>query len=427
MADTSKYTINLSAPATLTATLGAGKINVNDYTLAVEEAENGVKLTLTRGSKTETVFIPNGAKGDKGEKGDKGDTGAQGVQGEKGAQGEKGDKGDKGDKGEQGIQGEKGDTGEKGDKGEQGDRGDKGDKGDTGEKGDTGAKGDPGVQGPKGDPGSDASVTAENIQSALGYAPVKDVQVAGSSVLDGGVANVPIASETKEGVIKAPFAAFGLQLNNDNRPYVSAASETDITARQTFYRPLVPARIDYAVKSAMCDGKGAAWTAAEQKAARERMGVDKAYELIDTITTDGTSIIERSQEPDGTSYNFTAIKVVITSPKNLPASETIYARGFLGGQSTGSYVSFGANVGYYKRSTFAWRIENSAVIAYATKPTILYSAQNNNGCDYSEIVMTPDVIVTNGNIAKCMVYCGSTSNATPMSAGYLIKVYGVRA
>ena len=68
MADTSKYTINLSAPATLTATLGAGKINVNDYTLAVEEAENGVKLTLTRGSKTETVFIPNGAKGDKGEK-----------------------------------------------------------------------------------------------------------------------------------------------------------------------------------------------------------------------------------------------------------------------------------------------------------------------------------------------------------------------
>lgn len=62
MADTSKYTINLSAPATLTATLGAGKINVNDYTLAVEEVENGVKLTLTRGSKTETVFIPDYAE-----------------------------------------------------------------------------------------------------------------------------------------------------------------------------------------------------------------------------------------------------------------------------------------------------------------------------------------------------------------------------
>ena len=150
--------------------------------------------------------------------------------------------------------------------------------------------------GPKGDPGSDASVTAENIQSALGYAPVKDVQIAGNSVLEDGVANVPIASETKEGVIKAPFAAFGIQLNNDNRPFVSAASEADITARQTFYRPLVPARIDYTVKAAMCDGKGAAWTAAEQKAAQDRMGVDKAYELIEEITIDeeGVSVVERN-------------------------------------------------------------------------------------------------------------------------------------
>ena len=31
--------------------------------------------------------------------------------------------------------------------------------------------------------------------------------------------------------------------------------------------------LDYAVKAAMCDGKGAAWTADEQAAARERMGI----------------------------------------------------------------------------------------------------------------------------------------------------------
>ena len=49
----------LTAAAELQATLGAGRINVNDYTLAVEDVENGVKLTLTRGSRTETVFIPD--------------------------------------------------------------------------------------------------------------------------------------------------------------------------------------------------------------------------------------------------------------------------------------------------------------------------------------------------------------------------------
>lgn len=142
-----------------------------------------------------------------------------------------------------------------------------------------------------GAPGRDASVTAENIQSALGYAPVKDVQVAGSSVLVDGVANVPIASETKEGVIKAPLAdgTSGIQLDNDNRPYVFAASEADITARQTSYRPLVPARMDYAVKAAMCDGKGAAWTSDEQKAARERMGVDVVEAMAETIAKEPTA------------------------------------------------------------------------------------------------------------------------------------------
>lgn len=234
MADTSKYTISLSAPATLTATLGAGKINVNDYTLAVEEAENGVKLTLTRGSKTETVFIPDGAKGDKG---DKGEPGAQGAKGEKG------------------------------------------------DKGDTGAKGDPGVQGPKGDPGSDASVTAENIQSALGYAPVKDVQVAGSSVLLDGVANVPFASENNLGIVKVRESSIsGLYVREDTGELRTiGATNADLNARINMFRPIVSSNLDYAVKAAMCDGKGAAWTSAEQKAARDRMGVDKAYELIEEI------------------------------------------------------------------------------------------------------------------------------------------------
>ncbi len=214
MADTSKYTISLSAPATLTATLGAGKINVNDYTLAVEEVENGVKLTLMRGSKTETLFIPNGAKGDKGD---------------------------------------------------------------------------------KGDPGSDANVTAENIQSALGYVPVKDVQVAGNSVLDGSVANVPIGGGEKYGVFRcSSIYGYGLDTINEGVLCTQPATDYDIDNRVNYY-PIVPLQLDYAVKAAMCDGKGAAWTSAEQKAARKRVGVDKAYELIEEITlTEETQYIVRN-------------------------------------------------------------------------------------------------------------------------------------
>lgn len=127
-------------------------------------------------------------------------------------------------------------------------------------------------KGDKGDPGSDASVTAENIQSALGYAPVKDVQVAGSSVLVGDVANVPMADVNIFGVIKSGDATeSGIWFEN-GVPKISYATDYQISSRNGQRKSIVCTNLDYAVKAAMCDGKGAAWTAAEQKAARERMG-----------------------------------------------------------------------------------------------------------------------------------------------------------
>lgn len=62
--------------------------------------------------------------------------------------------------------------------------------------------------------------------------------------------------------------------------------------------------MDYAVKTAMCDGKGAAWTADEQQAARDRMGIGKPWELIEEIEFAEEAMFLRTQEPDGTPYNF---------------------------------------------------------------------------------------------------------------------------
>lgn len=108
-----------------------------------------------------------------------------------------------------------------------------------GAKGDKGDTGDPGGQGPKGDPGSDASVTAANIEAALGYVPV-----------------TPSALAAKQ----------------------DALTDAD---RQSI------------TKTGMTTG--AAWTSAEEKAARERMGVDKAYELIEEISlTEEASYLVRN-------------------------------------------------------------------------------------------------------------------------------------
>ena len=74
----------------------------------------------------------------------------------------------KGEKGEQGIQGIQGMKGERGEKGDTGEKGDKGDKGDAFTYEDlTPAQ----IAQLKGDNGSDANVTAENIELALGYEP----------------------------------------------------------------------------------------------------------------------------------------------------------------------------------------------------------------------------------------------------------------
>lgn len=144
-----------------------------------------------------------------------------------------------------------------------------------------------GPQGPKGDPGSDASVTAESIQSALGYAPVKDVQMAGTSVLENGVANVPIAQGDAPGVVSVLTPQDSGILNDNGSLRVSYATDAEISSRTGTRKAIVCANMDYAVKAAMCDGKGAAWTDAEQKAARERMGAAEAFEVGDGLQMTG--------------------------------------------------------------------------------------------------------------------------------------------
>ena len=75
------------------------------------------------------------------------------------------------------------------------------------------------------------------------------------------------------------------------------------------------------VKDAMCDGKGAAWTADEQAAARERMGIPGDYVLIEEITLEeDVGYISRSEEPDGTPYSFSAFCII--AEINILGSDT---------------------------------------------------------------------------------------------------------
>lgn len=140
----------------------------------------------------------------------------------------------------------------------------KGDKGEPGDRGPQGEKGD------KGEPGSNAEVTTDNIAAALGYKPVKDVQVAGTSVLNNSIANVPKAGKGVLGVLSVDNYSIGVTDAGVIYLY-NARNIADINNRSANIA-LSPYNLDYALKTAMCDGKGATWTDTERLAALLRLG-----------------------------------------------------------------------------------------------------------------------------------------------------------
>lgn len=139
-------------------------------------------------------------------------------------------------------------------------QGPKGDKGEQGAQGTAGPRGEQGDPGTPGEPGSDAAAT--------------DVRIDGKSITADGVADIPLAANRAPGVVGIRTdGQYGLSIGEGNNLFVRNANTSEINSRQHEYKPITPNLLDYAVKAAMCDGKGAAWTAAEQAAAKKRMGI----------------------------------------------------------------------------------------------------------------------------------------------------------
>ena len=124
-----------------------------------------------------------------------------------------------------------------------------------------------------------------------------DVRINGESIVQDGVAEIPIAPARKPGLVSIDAYAVQGGIHRANEKIglirIYSAEETSIDRRNTAYCPIVPANLDYAVKAAMCDGKGAAWTAEEQAAARERMGIisEDDFELIATVNPSKEEIV----------------------------------------------------------------------------------------------------------------------------------------
>lgn len=277
-----------------------------------------------------------------------------------------------------------------------------------------GPAGKDGANGKDGAPGSDASVTAENIQSALGYTPVKDVQVAGSSVLDGGVAKVPIAQEDAPGVVSILSAQDSGIWNDNGSLKISYATDAEISSRLGKCKAIVCANMDYAVKAAMCDGKGAAWTANEQKAARERMGVGKAYELIEKIVLN-----ESVTQVARTNISLAEMRIVVEVPVS-DSTGAIALEVYSGSNMIGyGYIGNFINKDDIKIAKFTVKRDRGTYAFSHVTVNANSAAQRAAAGTLNE---SASLFPVENAITKISLY--STSNAIPLPIGTKITIEG---
>ena len=268
-----------------------------------------------------------------------------------------------------------------------------------GDKGEPGPKGDPG---PKGEPGSDAQAT--------------DVRIAGNSITDNGVADIPIAANGGSlGLIKLGAELFGLGVGGAGQAFVRSADSNGINGRVTF-EVISPRNMDYAVKRAMCDGVGAEWSDADKLAARERIGLGEWNLLYDVTLQEDAVFSFDFQNP------MSAIRVAFYNPNkgtNLTASN--------------SFMVMHENTSYYVNTWYGPMQSNSTPVGgefvYDNSGSVpetygsrISTTMVNNGFSATYITRTYDFFSYITDILRKKVIKLGTANAVP--AGTRILVYG---
>lgn len=173
-----------------------------------------------------------------------------------------------------------------------------------------------------------------------------DVRINGESIVQNGTAEIPLCTKTKEaGLISIDTYTSngGLYRANNETGLIRIASATNnqIDERRNKFCPIVPETIDYAVKAAMCDGKGAMWTADEQTAARERMG---AWTGDWQIIMDET-LAELTQEVSFEVPDDTKEMICYFKSGAAPKDAQVYLRTSNNGSSIAeSFASFGGSL-----------------------------------------------------------------------------------
>ena len=153
------------------------------------------------------------------------------------------------------------------------------------------------------------------LEKNLSVGGISDVKINCASIVKDGVADIPIANIVNTlGLVKYKNG-YGIKVNEDGMLALESAQVTHIDRRFAGAYPIVAEKLDYAVKMAMTDGKGAEWSATEKASARARMGIEWRYigkmETIEDVTS-----MSMALDSNGQPFNLRKVRIVAVNYPN---------------------------------------------------------------------------------------------------------------
>ena len=262
---------------------------------------------------------------------------------------------------------------------------------------------------------------------------ISDVQINGMSIVENGVANMPIANNNKLGVI---MLGSGLGINGTTGAISVSAATNDIIKIGTDRYIYIDARRAYAASfygiakaagdttQSQSSNAVGVYTEEAKVAIQKMLGIyEPPYELLNNFTLEEESGFDLTADMDDTPYDLRNVFIYVFYPSNLTAVTTGYGR-YRCYDSNGKNTN--AETERYSTNTAAMykyiTVERKANLAFSnftdkqtTGGSVAWRIKNMND---SGIVS--GVSIDLGNIVR--IAC-----IDPEPAGTQIKIYGQRA
>ena len=332
-------------------------------------------------------------------------------------------------------------------------------KGDKGEKGNPfvysdftpeqleSLKGSKGDKGDKGDAGDDYVLTQADKQEIAGLvdAPVDDVQINGTSIVDNGIANIPIADNNKLGLMKTQNFAYGLAIENGDLTTVSAASNIIKDGKDSF-RPITSNKTHISTFYGLAKAAGdttqsvssnpiGQYTDEAKTKIQEMIGVnDDEFELIRCITLeeDSQNVIIDTDESNS-SFSLQNFLIAIVSIASEEATTEGFLKVALNSTAHNQNRIIDLNAGIRRKGS---NYKNVIIIGNIMKGighNIMLIQMDGNGyivdstgvINKSLYTNTTHNAFSNQQVVNS-IFIGTDSASLKLGAGSIIALYGVK-